>query len=215
MELWLITTLGLLFTFGNGLQDPIHRMWWGRDQGRNLNCEWMTHVDAHHRHPYEISEPEPRFSAKEEREALVCTPRSLVREGLRHPRDERILSSLRTSVESAVTQAMASRPNTETWLVQVHHPDLNMVQKISSATQTRLAQTHPSVRAQTPLPAAGDMDVLSGRYLMDALPLYCQRKWREGSVKIGETILVLALLHPQETTMHAATCTEGSWQWLH
>ena len=215
MEFWLITSLGLLFAFGNGFQDPIHRMWRGRDQGRNLNCEWLTHVEAHQRHPYEITEPEPRFAAKQNREALVCTPRTLVRDGLRNPRDERILSGLRSSVEVAVSQAMAAKPNTATWYLQVHHPDLNMANKVSAALQTRLAQNHPSVRAQTPLPAAGDIEVLAGRYLVDALPLYCQRKWREGSIKTGESILVFALLHPQETEMHAATCAEGEWQWLH
>ena len=215
MEFWLVTTLGFLFAFGDAFQDPIHRMWWGRDRGRNLKCEWLTHVEAHKRNPYEISAPDPRHAAKQEREALVCAPRNLIRDGLRNPRDERILRDLHANIHRAIAQATSKRPETATWYVQVHHPDLKMAAKVRAAAQTQLAQNHPDVRAQNPLPAAGDVLVLADRYLTEALPLYCERKWREGSIGKDESILVLALLHPQETEMHAATCAGGRWQWLH
>lgn len=215
MEFWLITTLSALFAFGNGLEDPIHRMSWGRQQGRNLNCEWLSHEEALRRHPYEIGAPNPRFVAIQEQNTLVCSPRTLLRDGLRHPRDERILSELTSHMELAVSQAVVKEPETDTWYVEVHHPQLRVAQKIGIAAQTRLAQTHTDVRAQSPLPAAGDVQVLSRWPLVDALPLYCLRKWQEGSLAPRQTVLTFALLHPQETELHAGTCREGRWQWLH
>lgn len=215
MELWLITALGLLFAFGNGMQDPIHRMWWGRDQGRNMNCEWLSHTEANRRHPYEISPPEPRITATEERKALVCKPRALLREGVRNPRDERILSELSAHIDATVTQALAQHPDSTRWYVEVHHPHLQMAQKINIAAQTRLAQSHPQVRSQSPLPAPGDVQVLSAWPLQDALPRYCERKWHEKSLLQDDTVLTLALLHPQETVLHAGTCHAGRWLWIH
>jgi hypothetical protein len=214
MEPLLIFWLGTLLTFGDHAQDPVQQVWKeGRQAARELDCERMSQAQAHDMNPADVPATSARGMALVRVDAMVCK-RRIVGYGERDARDEFILSSLRADMGAMTKQAATGISAQTTWRVDAFYPNPKMVQKINVAARTALAESGHQVSSQSPFLAAGDIAVMQGLAMAQALPLACTRMYAEGSLAETDAFLALALLNPSESELHAGVCQQGSWRWL-
>lgn len=213
MEGLLLYWLAVLFSFSDHFADPIHVAWKGMDEARELECERLPQKEAHRRYPAEVPPTAMRSQTLMQIDALVCH-RRIVRLGEREARDEAILTHLSEEVDQISAQAIAAAAKDTDFYVDAYYPDIAVAMKIANATRHALADSSRRVSSQAPLPAAGDVDVLLGLPLQQALPVACARLQAEGTLKPNEAFLAVAVLRPQETQLHAGLCQQGLWRWL-
>lgn len=150
-----------------------------------------------------------------ERTVVICTER-LMRPGLRADLDEAILEQLEPLVSELATAAAALRPDLadRTWLVESYYPNPQVGPKIGFAGKTVLVREGLQVSDRTPALSAGDLEVLLRMPPSEAYPAACRRYSESGS--LGEDDVLLAIVHrdPQETSLHAAVCADGTWTWV-
>ena len=206
---WLL----MLITHADHLHDPIEHSWRGRAELRELDCERMSQAEAHRRRPAEVPETHMRAQTQMQIDALVCQ-RRVVPFGARDQRDDAILSQLSGEVASLTTQAIASTDADTRFVVDAFYPQPQVAAKIRFATLQRLAEDGRTTTTQMPLLAAGDLAVMQGLPLQDALPLACARLHAEGSLPANTAFLAVAVLRPMETQLHAGLCLGGGWRWL-
>lgn len=206
--------LYLVFTalyFGDIVADPSQAAWVSRQEARELDCQRLSQADAHARFPGQVPAPHARAQTQMTIDALVCT-RRVVPATFREARDEALLEDLSTEVADVVTQAQVVGP--ARWHVDAFYPDPIMTQKIATAARTHLSESGHRVVQQAPLLAAGDVLVLHGKPLWEALPIACQRFHAEGTLDDDDAWLALAVVDPSETQLHGGVCVRGAWRWL-
>jgi hypothetical protein len=214
MEALLLFWLGILFTVSGHAQDPAQQVWLeGRQAARELDCERLSQAQAHAQRPVDVPATNERSMALVRIDAMVCK-RRIVGYGERDARDESILSSLSSDVATLTQQATATVPTNAHWYVDAFYPSPKMVQKINGAARTVMAERGQRVSSASPFLAAGDIAVVQGMSMAQALPLACQRMTTEGSLQTDDAFLALALLHPNESELHAGVCHQGQWRWL-
>lgn len=223
MEFFLPFLLYTSLLLGDHIGDPANEAWFGGRQAlRQSECERLSHAEAYDRFPGRLPPPSARAQVLFQIDALSCE-RLLLPAGLRAPRDEAILRSLRDEVEPLVGLAAATGNDDTRWLVDAHYPDLVTGAKIATAARTAMAARGLATSNVGPLLPGGDVEVLRTMPLRDALPLAC-RRMEEGFVlddpraadddERNVAWMTVALLHPHETQLHAGTCHRGVFRWL-
>ena len=67
---------------------------------------------------------------------------------------------------------------------------------------------------RTFLNSAGDLEVLHAMPMKDAIRAACRRLFSSGRLKPGDAFLTVALLHRDETQLHAGVCADGGFRWV-
>jgi len=203
----------VLFSAADLVGDPAQHGWRGRQELRELECERLSQADAHRRRPAEVPPTNMRSQTQMEIDALICQ-RRIVPFGERDDRDDVILSQLGDEVAALTAQAVASTSTSTRFMVDAFYPQPQVAAKVRVATLQRLAESGRATTTKMPLLAAGDIEVMQGLPLQDALPVACARLHAEGSMADDEAFLAVAVLRPQETQLHAGLCQNGGWRWL-
>ncbi len=193
------------------IDDPAPGLFTSIEESRRFTCERTSLEAARRTHPGLIQQAHARGDFIE-RSAVLCSE-PIVGPTNRNPRDSAILSEL-----SATTAGLASRLASEypgqTWWVEVHYPDPQVLHKISFATKNALLEGGLQVTDRLPTLAVGDIDVLSQTPAMKAYPLACQRYFATTKLGPKDAVLSLLLLDSRETLLHAGACIGGRWTWL-
>ena len=146
-------------------------------------------------------------------DALVCRHR-VAEAGQRRPREEAILSRLGDEVDELTGLAVPLVADDARWFVDAFYPDPRMVGKIAVASRMALAERGKRVSDQAPLLSAGDLEVLHALPMKDAIRAACRRLFSSGSLQPGDAFLTVALLHRDETQLHAGVCADGGFRWV-
>ena len=113
--------------------DPAPGLLTSVESSRRLTCERASLDAARRENPglLEASHPRGDFI---ERSVVFCEE-PILGEGVRNPRDAAILADLSKTVDAVASQLVAEASSrSRTWLVESHHPNAAVVQKISFAT---------------------------------------------------------------------------------
>jgi hypothetical protein len=181
---------------------------------RRLDCERMNARNGSSRYPGEI-QPPPATTGHLDRTTVVCRER-LLRDGLRAPLDEALLTDLQPNADALAETAASLRPDLRgaTWLVEVFVPNPQVAVKVSFATKNALMYSGRHVSDRTPVLGAGDIGVITRMSPFEAYPTACVRWFATGAVGPGDAVLSVITLDPRETTLHAGLCVAGQWSWL-
>lgn len=211
MEGFLVYALTSLLFISDQVTDPVQAAWFGATEARQLDCERMTQAQAHEQYPGDVPETAARTQTFMTIDALVCH-RRVLRYGARAARDELLLTRLHSDVNAMVSQAIVHGKG-KRWLVDAFYPDGVMVKKIADAARTTLAETGETVMGQAPLLAGGDLQVLHGMPLWEALPLACKRLTAEHALGPDDVMMFIAVVDPNETQLHVGVCSGGLFGW--
>lgn len=194
--------------------DPAPGLTRSKAASRHMECERMTAEVASRRYPGVIVPPKPRGDYVE-RSVLVCSQRVL-REGLRRPQDEAVLSTLASTASelASATEAVPASLASRTWLVEAFYPSAPVAAKLSFATKDALVQLGRSVSDRTPTLSAGDLDVITRLPPRESYPAACRRYFETGAMDDGDALLAIVNLDPRETALHAGLCASGAWTWV-
>jgi len=212
METLLFWTLYTLLGVGDTAADPIHSAFIERKNARAFECERLSQAEAHERYPGRVPETNARAQTLMQIDALVCK-RRILSDDKREPRDALILDELSKNIGELTQLATAYAPN-KRWYVDAFYPDKRMTQKIANATRTAMVSRKQKVSDIAPLLTAGDILVLRSFDMKDAIALACQRFYDEGTLGKDDAFLALALLHANESQLHAGVCTQEGFRWL-
>ncbi len=218
MDGFLLFLLVNVLAYGDVFADPVHAAWLGRQEARELHCERLGQAEAHERYPGRVPAPNARSGALMEIDALECR-HLVVAEGTRQPRDEAILQRLEADVDELVGLASTVGDEETRWIVDAYYPSPPVVRKVANAARVSLAERGRWVSDAPPRLSAGDVEVLRTLPMREAIPVACRRLFESGALE-GEqhgqnvAFLAVALLHPQESQLHAGTCRNGRFRWL-
>jgi hypothetical protein len=227
--------LFLLWTsviYGDFVEDPIHAGWLGRKHLQEQECERLSQTEAHTRYPASVPPTNSRSAALFQIDALACRHR-VVENGARPARDEAILQRLQDDVGELTGLAAASSDAGTRFVVDAHYPNPEIVRKIAGASRVALVERGRQVSDRPPQLTAGDVEVLRTFPMRDAIPIACRRlhqsgaltpkKSKDASASLAQddtvvdddvAVLSIALLHPQESQLHAGLCRRGEFRWL-
>lgn len=213
MEVFIFYLLTGLILFGDQANDPIQSAWLGRTNARQFECERMSQAQAHNRYPGSVAAPNARAGALMQIDALACHHR-VAADGQRDPREETILARLDDEVSEMTGLALPVAGDDARWFVDAFYPDETMVQKIAGASRVALVQQGQRVMDTAPLLSAGDLIVLHSLPMKDAIPAACKRLFDSKKLVPGDAFLTVALLHREESQLHAGVCVDSGFRWL-
>lgn len=205
--------LGLVLALCACAYDPAPGLVTSRREARQFECVRLTKQAAHLRFPGEVSAEAARSLADERVDALVCQPRFLSLDE-RAPRDEAILSTLRSQIDSLIQLASTSNPGTLVWYVDAFYPEQTVAAKIAGAAKVSLFEHGRAVSDRVPVLAAGDVAVISRMTPQRSYETACKRYFDEQILGEGDAFLGLMILDARETQLHAGVCQRGQWQWV-
>jgi len=226
VDIFFIFVLWTSVIYGDFLEDPIHAGWLGRKHLQEQECERLSQTDAHTRFPASVPPTNARSAAFFQIDALSCRHR-IVENGARTARDEVILQRLQDDVGELTGLAAASSDVGTRFVVDAHYPNPEIVRKIAGASRVALVERGRRVSDRPPQLTAGDVEVLRTFHMRDAIPIACRRLHQSGAltpkrnaegdaeaVDDDVAVLSIALLHPQESQLHAGLCHRGTFRWL-
>ncbi|MFT5460789.1 MAG: hypothetical protein ACI9K2_007309 [Myxococcota bacterium] len=184
-----------------------------RDAMRRLDCERLTVAEAQASLPGLLPPEKPRGDYLE-RSVLHCRER-LAAPDLRSAQDEAILLDLDARATTLAEAATGWGPlEDRVWLVETNVSTASLAPKIGFATKAALMRRGMQVSDRMVMLGAGDVDVITRMDPMEAYPTACRRYGDTGSLRAGDVLLVVMLLDPRETRLHAGLCIDGGWTWL-
>lgn len=207
--------MGLAFaTWAAHAVDPAPSVFRSRKKVRSYECERLVGEAARERLPDRIREERPRGNYVEQR-VLHCRQRWM-RTGLRHPRDEAVLSDLRSSTAAVASQAVSVFADftDRTWLVETFFVNPAVSSKVGFAAKAALMTQGVTVSDRVPLLSASDVEVLLDLPPSQAYPAACLRWHATGQLRDDDVLLALVTRDRRETIYHAGVCTRGRWTWL-
>jgi len=216
VDLVIFFLVSQFWMYGDILDDPILTGFVGADRLRTMECERMSQAEAHRRFPGAVPAPNVRAEALMQIDALHCSP-LVVDVDARDPRDAAILASLSSEVDALAGLAATAVPDGTRFVVDAHYPNPVIVQKVANATRVALAERGRLVSDRPPRLTAGDVEVFRTLQMKRSIEVSCRRLTQLGELG-GEdddvAHLSIALLHAQESTLHAGLCHRGEFKWL-
>jgi hypothetical protein len=199
---------------GFGPADPAPSLTRPKDASRNLICERLSAEEGRAQRPGHVADSRARGDFVE-RSVLLCRER-LIRQGVRAPRDEAILSTLDARASELARAAQGAQPpgQATTWLVETNYPSAGVAAKISFAAKNALMDLGLQVSDRTPVLSASDIEVLTRMPPSQAYPAACRRYFDSDRLGPQHAILAVMTRDLRETVLHAGVCTQGRWTWL-
>jgi len=196
------------------LSDPAPSVYRHRDFSRSLVCIRVDPTRGSQLRPGQIRPVSPRGDDGN-RSTLVCSQKVL-REGLRAPVDEAVLSSLEDRAQHMALRVSSLDPQLRerAWLVETFYDHPQVTDKITFATQNALMAQGLSVSDRAPSLGPGDVEVLTRLSPEEAYPAACERFHATGSLGDADALLAVVRLDRRSTELHAGLCVDGQWRWL-
>ncbi|MEN0064892.1 MAG: hypothetical protein AAGA48_22295 [Myxococcota bacterium] len=195
-------------------KDPAPSVFRSSKAARELECQRVSGEVGRSRTPNEIKPDRPRGSYAE-RDVLYCRQR-ILREGVRHPRDEAVLRGLEEHANEVASLVASIRADLSdrTWLVESFYPSPAVGTKIAFATKSALMRQTLKVSDRVPLLSATDIDIFMRMPPDQAYPAACERWQSTGQLRDTDVLLAQVIRDLRETRLHTGLCFDGQWMWL-